>query len=273
MQNRIKELQESEIQKGDISMEVMREVKMKAEKLQIGDRIRIDLQGEKHTATAIRDEGDGMLFLLDEYLDEAHSMNGSDNTDGGYDASEMRKFLWELTETFPEKLRKRMAAFENGDLLRLLTITEMCGVDENFNRCEGQIECDSFKKWFIDKECDAVLEILRRIGCEFTIGNSIYPSETPAKVMEFCERRKHIDEAIAQCYVLKQELQYIISSLPVNINKYERLAVDIDQQIALYKGVRQSDNRLLKKKPNKAKNGGEKQEGKTGNSRGQERKT
>ena len=136
-----------------------------------------------------------------------------------------------------------------------------------------QKKCDSFKKWFIDRECSAVLEALQRIGSEFTIGNSIYPSETPAKVMEFCERRKHMDEAIAQCYVLKQELQYIISTLPVDINKYERVAVEIDRQIALYKGVRQSDNRLLKKKPNKAKNGEEKQEGKTGNSRGQERKT
>ena len=151
MQNRIKELQESEIQKGDIGMEVMREVKMKAEKLQIGDRIRIDLQGEKHTATAIRDEGDGMLFLLDEYLDEARQMNSRNSTDGGYDASKMRKFLRELTEAFPEKLRKRMAAFENGDLLRLLTITEMCGVDKNFNRCEGQIE------WMKDNR--------RRIAC------------------------------------------------------------------------------------------------------------
>lgn len=134
-------------------------------------------------------------------------------------------------------------------------------------------KCDSFKKWFIDKECDAVLEILRRIGCEFTLGNSIYPSETPAKFMEFCERRKHIDEAIAQCYVLKQELQYIISSLPVNINRYERLAVDIDKQIALYKGVRQSDNRLLKKKAGKAKNAGEKQKGKPENRRWQEKET
>ncbi len=120
--------------------------------------------------------------------------------------------------------------------------------------CRYQKKCDSFKEWFIDRECDAVLKILRRIGCEFTLGNSIYPSETPAKVMEFCERRKHIDESIAQCYVLKQELQYIISSLPVNINRYERIAVDIDKQIALYKGVRQSDNRLLKQKPKKEKN-------------------
>ena len=151
------------------------------------------------------------------------------------------------------------------------THAKTVNVDEVVERYRKK--CDSFKQWFIDRECDAVLEILRRIGCEFTLGNSIYPSETPAKVMEFCERRKHIDEAIAQCYVLKQELQYIISSLPVNINRYERLAVDIDKQIALYKGVRQSDNRLLKKKACKAKNAGEKQKGKSENSRGQGKET
>ena len=109
-------------------------------------------------------------------------------------------------------------------------------------------KCDSFNKWFIDKECEAVLEILRNIECEFSIGNSIYPSETPAKIMEFCERRKHIDNAIAQCFALKQELNYIIRTLPVDINKYERFAIEIDKQIALYKGVRQADNRLIKEK-------------------------
>ncbi len=126
-------------------------------------------------------------------------------------------------------------------------------VDEVVERY--QKKCDSFREWFIDRECGTVLEALQCMGREFTIGNSIYPSETPAKVMEFCERRKHMDEAIAQCYVLKQELQYIISTLPVDINKYERLAVEIDRQIALYKGVRQSDNRLLKSKQNKTKGG------------------
>ena len=114
-------------------------------------------------------------------------------------------------------------------------------------------KCESFNKWFIDKECDAVLDILRKIESEFTAGNSIYPSETPAKMLEFCERRKHVDEAIAQCYVLKQELQYIIRTLPVDLNKYERFATEIDKQIALYKGVRQSDNRLIKPKLKKKK--------------------
>ena len=111
-----------------------------------------------------------------------------------------------------------------------------------------QQKADAFYKWFIDAECDAVLKILRDIESEFTFGNSIYPGETPAKVAEFCERRRHMDAAIANCYVLKQEINYIIRTLPVDLNKYKRFAEMIDQQIALYKGVRQSDNRLLKKK-------------------------
>jgi len=109
-------------------------------------------------------------------------------------------------------------------------------------------KAESFHRWFIDKECDAVLSIMREIESEFTFGNSIYPSETPAKIQEFCERRKHIDNAIAECYVLKQELNYIIRVLPVDINKFTRFGKAIDKQVALYKGVRTADNRLLKNK-------------------------
>ena len=107
---------------------------------------------------------------------------------------------------------------------------------------------DAFHKWFIDKECDAVLEILRRIESEFTYGNSIFPSDTPAKIFEYLERRKHITAAIANCYILEQELQYIIRTLPVDMNKYYHYEKAIKAQIALYKGVRQADNRFLKSK-------------------------
>ena len=107
-------------------------------------------------------------------------------------------------------------------------------------------KCDSFQKWFIDKECDAILEMLRNIETEFTLGNSIYPSETIARFLEFLERRKHINNAIGYCYALKQELQYVIRTLPVDINKYNRFAEEIDKQIVLYKGVRRADNRLIK---------------------------
>lgn len=121
-------------------MKVNREVTIKTKRIEVGDRIKVKFPKRNYMATAVRDEGDGMLFLFDSYLDEPRPMNRSGGTDGGYDASDMRKFLQGLAEVFPKKLRKRMKPFENGDMLRLLTITEMCGVDENLCGCEGQIE-------------------------------------------------------------------------------------------------------------------------------------
>ena len=112
---------------------------------------------------------------------------------------------------------------------------------------------ESFKKWYIDEEARAILDIMREIEKEFTIGNSIFPSETAAKLPEFLTRRQHINRAIGLCYMLKQEIQYVIRTLPVDMNKYERFAVMIDEQIALYKGVRQADNRLIKPRKPQAK--------------------
>lgn len=109
---------------------------------------------------------------------------------------------------------------------------------------------EAFNKWFIDKECEAVLQILRNIESEFTMGNSIYPSDTPAKLIEYIVRRNHINNAIGWCYALKQEIQYVIRTLPVDINKYVKFGEEIDKQISLYKGVRQADNRFLKGRKN-----------------------
>ena len=121
---------------------------------------------------------------------------------------------------------------------------------ENVEEITARYEkkCESFNKWFIDKECDAVLEILRNIESEFTQANSIFPSDTPAKLIEFIVRRHHMNKAIGYCYVLKQELNYVIRTLPVDINKFERFSDAIDKQVSLYKGIRQADNRFLRKK-------------------------
>lgn len=120
-------------------------------------------------------------------------------------------------------------------------------VDEVVARYEKK--CESFNRWFIDQECDAILKLIRDIGREFTIANSIYPSETPARESEIIERRIHMDLAIAQCYALKQEINYVIGALPVDINKYERFDELINYQIALFKGVRNSDRRFLRDLP------------------------
>ena len=118
-----------------------------------------------------------------------------------------------------------------------------------------QQRCESFEKWFIDEEGRAVLDLVRRMEEEFAIGNSIYPSETPARLMEFLVRRWHVNRAIGLCYALKREINYVIRTLPVDINKYDRFAKAIDQQVALFKGVRKADNRLIK--PHKKRDGSE----------------
>lgn len=103
-------------------------------------------------------------------------------------------------------------------------------------------KCDAFNDWFIAKESDAVLEILRNIETNFTIGNSIHP----VYYEEFMERRSRMDAAIGNCFALKQEMQYIIRILPVDMNKFIHYSDAIDEQIRLYRGVRQADNRFLK---------------------------
>ena len=104
-------------------------------------------------------------------------------------------------------------------------------VDEICERLRKKEE--SFSSWYIDEEAKAVLDILRNIEKEFTIGNSIYPSETPAKLIEFLLRRWHINKAIGLCYVLKQEINYVIDTLPVDKNKYELFDESINFQINL----------------------------------------
>lgn len=144
-----------------------------------------------------------------------------------------------------EKYRKKMEKYRRDH-------AKDANIEDIVARWERKNE--SFKKWFIDEEARAIIDIMREIEKNFTVGNSIFPSETPAKIIEFLLRRWYINRAIGLCYALKQEIHYVIRTLPVDINKYERFSEMIDRQIALYKGVRQADNRLIKpRKPQKAR--------------------
>ena len=108
---------------------------------------------------------------------------------------------------------------------------------------------EAFINWFIPEERKAVIDLVREISKEFSVGNSIFPTrDNPAKIEEYKERRLHMDNAIACCYALKQEIHYVMETLPVDMNKYCRFADMIDSEIALIKGVRKADNRFLGKK-------------------------
>ena len=124
---------------------------------------------------------------------------------------------------------------------------------EHSEQCEEIVarrrkKLENFKERFIDKEADVVLNMLRKIQTEYSTANSIYPSDTPARLKEYIQRRLHMNLAISGCEVLIQELQYIGRVLPVDFNHYENLTDKIEVQKALFRGMRKADNRFLKKK-------------------------
>ena len=110
-----------------------------------------------------------------------------------------------------------------------------------------RLKNESYYADFVEEETVVTRDIVRKIVFEFESGNSIYPSGE-ARVAEFRERRKHLDEAIGWLYCLKQELQYIAEILPCDANKYESLTDEIEAIIPMVKGVRRAANKFLKKK-------------------------
>lgn len=99
---------------------------------------------------------------------------------------------------------------------------------------------NAFTTWFLDSSRNTVLNCLRSITGEVFIANSIYPT-CPE---ELTERRLHQDRAIGHCFRLIQELQYIIETLEVDVNKYTTVADMIQTEINLIKGWRKSDNKF-----------------------------
>lgn len=124
--------------KETIRRHVLRERETETDSLQVGDRIKVSFSGEEHYATAIQQKDDVMLFLTDDYLDDAMQMNPTDTTEGGWEESELRKRLQDIADN--TDINDQLIPFENGDLLTLLSIQEMFGLDENFDKCDGQIE-------------------------------------------------------------------------------------------------------------------------------------
>lgn len=119
------------------------------------------------------------------------------------------------------------------------TIEEM--TTEELNIYQKKIDKNkAFINWFIVDERNTIMNCLRQINQEIFLANDI----RPIYMEELTERRLHQDNAIGYCECLMQELQYVIETLPVNVNVYFTLAKIIDQEIALLKKWRRSDNKI-----------------------------
>lgn len=125
-------------------MKVRRTEKIKVNTFRVGDIISFKLNdGEKMQMLAVKDEPDGTIFCSVDCLAEESCMNESGPNAGGWDESDLRaKLNGEILYRFPQKIRKLLLPFENGDLLRLPTEKEIFGS----NPC-GEDEPESVSQW------------------------------------------------------------------------------------------------------------------------------
>lgn len=122
-------------------------------------------------------------------------------------------------------------------------------VDEIVRRYE--LKYEFFVNTFVPHEYERILNLIAEMDSAFVMGNSIYPSDTPAKFFECLMRRYYMNIAISKAYVLKREINYVIRVLPVDKNKYENWDNKIEHMVDMIKGVRKADNRFFKTKGKK----------------------
>jgi len=153
--------------------------------------------------------------------------------------------------SFMYKLRKNIISqllidFGYSEIKEEKKIQKLKNDNPNMNPAKLQERIDKnigFQVWFISDERIAIVKLLRKIVGKVTEANSIFP--TTAK--EYKSRIKSYNKAISNLYKLTQELQFVIETLPVDINKYISFARDIDHEIELIKGAKKSDKKRFKK--------------------------
>ena len=156
-----------------------------------------------------------------------------------------------------EKLEEQIKRFEEG----------MANIDPEKKLqivAKWRDKNESFYSDFVEEETSITRDILRQAVKWYEMGNSIFPSGE-SKLMEYCDRRKFLNYAIGELFVLKQELQYIAETLPGNKNRFEYITNEIKTEVSLIKGVRRAANKFLKgndaKRPQGRKNPHNKKQG------------
>lgn len=104
-----------------------------------------------------------------------------------------------------------------------------------------------YPAWFVNFERQIISKNLAEMVTNITQANSIYPYY----MFEWDLRRSYQDKAICNCYNLYQELQYIVSLFPTDLNRFIDLLDVIEREVQLLKGWRQSDNKKREQMENK----------------------
>ena len=113
-----------------------------------------------------------------------------------------------------------------------------------YGKTPNQVFQSGYPQWFVDYERGIISRCLSDIVQNITRANSIYPiNENEVEL-----RRSFQDVAIAECYNLYQELQYIVSLFPSDLNRFINLLEEVEKEVVLLKGWRKSGNRTVKEK-------------------------
>ena len=118
-----------------VTIEIMRdnEINKNKRRYKVGDRISFSLKnGENVTALAVKEETDGMVFIFEDCLSKAYSMN-----DGLMDMLNN-----ELYKLFPDEIRNAMVSFDDNNMIRIPTEKEIFGVNKY-----GEKEPDDVKQF------------------------------------------------------------------------------------------------------------------------------
>ena len=114
-------------------MKVIRKMEMLANVelggFKVGDQIHV---GKHYTATCQKVGKNGAIFMFDQCMDEVMAMNHQKTNGGGYESSDLRKFLqWLSMTSIFNDIREMMVPFKKtGDLLRIPTAEEMFGPEK-----------------------------------------------------------------------------------------------------------------------------------------------
>ena len=126
-----------------------------------------------------------------------------------------------------------MRGMTDEDTKTLAEIAEKYGYDKPV--------IERYPYWLIDHFRETILGLLRDMMQNITGANTIYAISE----REYQERRMLQTRAIINCEQLLQEMQYVAHVIPCDIEKFIPYVEMIEREIALLKGWRKSDNRIL----------------------------
>lgn len=143
-----------------------------------------------------------------------------------------------MTVPKSKRNKSRFEVFHNMQAVQkelILYLMDDFGITRNTNLGEAQ---------FLDLKFQRVINLCSDIVGDLHRANDLFVTN----MTEYEQRRLYQDKAIANCDVLKQELQSVIDVISgLNINKYKISITLIDKELVLIKSWRKADIRLKKK--------------------------